>query len=322
MDKLIAKFRKMALTARAEAERRRMPRQTNTPKRAREDTSQRIDADHYERVAKALEKLADARECGTLDPVLAEITTKDQLMSLLRRHIDTSGGYYSIRDTHEYVDESVAGKRIQYLITGALADANDAAMLRQIDEMIKEVRFENIPGFFPTPDAVISHMLTLAGFPLNREWPLNADYHVLEPSAGIGSIADAVQAAYPYASIDVIEKNQKLELILKKKGYNWVCDDFLEYKTARRYQRILLNPPFEKGADIAHVQHAFSLLASPGLLVSVMSNGPFFREDRKAVQFRHWFTATGGVQHELPDDAFKNAFRSTGTKVCLVVIRR
>jgi 16S rRNA G1207 methylase RsmC len=54
------------------------------------------------------------------------------------------------------------------------------------------------------------------------------------------------------------------------------------------YDRIVMNPPFENGQDIAHVEHAYELLSPGGRLVTVMSEGPFFRQDKNAASFRNW----------------------------------
>ena len=69
---------------------------------------------------------------------------------------------------------------------------------------------------------------------------------------------------------------------------------------------------------------AGSQLASGGRLVAIMSQGPFFREDRKAKDFREWLDEVGGESEELPEDAFKGieAFRQTGVRTRIVSIDR
>jgi hypothetical protein len=55
-----------------------------------------------------------------------------------------------------------------------------------------------------------------------------------------------------------------------------------------------------------------------------MSEGPFFRTDRKSEAFREWLAAVAGQSEQLPEDAFKGveAFRETGCRTRLVVIDR
>ena len=104
------------------------------------------------------------------------------------------------------------------------------------------------------------------------------------------------------------------------KGHEVEFADFLSHQGS--YNRILMNPPFEKGQDIEHVRHAYSLLAAGGRLVSVMSEGPFFREDSKAQGFRAWLSEVDATTEQLPEDAFQgaDAFRETGVRTRLVVI--
>ncbi len=85
-----------------------------------------------------------------------------------------------------------------------------------------------------------------------------------------------------------------------------------------------MNPPFENGQEIEHVQHGFEQLAGGGRLVSVMSVGPFFRTDKKAEQFRTWLQDLDHDIEDLPEDAFKGveAFRQTGVRTKLLTITK
>jgi hypothetical protein len=89
------------------------------------------------------------------------------------------------------------------------------------------------------------------------------------------------------------------------------------------YDRIVMNPPFEKGADIDHVRLAYDLLKPGGKLVAVMGEGPFFRSDNKAKEFRDWL-ATVGTSETLPENSFKgkDSFRQTGVNTRLVEIEK
>ena len=54
---------------------------------------------------------------------------------------------------------------------------------------------------------------------------------------------------------------------VRKSGYN------------SGYDRIIMNPP----CDAEHVQHAYSLLKPGGRLVTIMGEGVFYGQDKKAV---------------------------------------
>jgi hypothetical protein len=81
-----------------------------------------------------------------------------------------------------------------------------------------------------------------------------------------------------------------------------------------------MNPPFENGTDIDHVRHAYDQLDAGGKLVAIMSEGPFFRSDSKAQEFRGWFDDLAGEAEQLPEDAFNgsDAFRKTGVRTQIV----
>lgn len=171
---------------------------------------------------------------------------------------------------------------------------------------------KTIPGFFPTPRSIISRMLELA--------EISPEHRVLEPSAGKGDILDLVKDHHPDVELTAIELNSTLHEVLSLKGHEVIHGDFLEHRG--EYDRVIMNPPFENAQDIDHVQHAYAQLAAGGRLVSVMSEGPFFRQDSKASEFRRWLDELNATTEELPHGAFQGveAFRQTGVKTRLVII--
>lgn len=170
-----------------------------------------------------------------------------------------------------------------------------------------------IPGFFPTPRPVIDRMLEAAD--------IRPGMSVLEPSAGKGDIADAVRETSPEASLTAVEPVGELRDILQAKGHQVTDSDFLAH--AGQYDRIVMNPPFENGQDADHVRHAYDQLKPGGKLVAVMSEGPFFRQDRKASEFRDWLSSVGGESEQM-ESAFagRDAFRQTGVNTRMVVIEK
>jgi len=169
---------------------------------------------------------------------------------------------------------------------------------------------KKIDGFFPTPKPVISRMLDLA--------EIAPGHRVLEPSAGKGDILDMLRTQHPDAAVTAVEINGTLFDVLEAKGHQVEREDFLEHHG--EYDRVIMNPPFENSSDIKHVRHAFDQLAAAGRVVAVMSEGPFFRQDRKANEFRKWLDDLGGESEQLPDDAFRGveAFRETGVRTRIV----
>lgn len=176
----------------------------------------------------------------------------------------------------------------------------------------RELIGKKLPGFFPTPRPVIEQMLELAA--------IESEHRVLEPSCGKGDILDAIKESHQDIVLRAIEWNRTLSDVLSAKGHDVEYGDFLEHVGV--YDRILMNPPFEQGADMTHIQHAYSLLAAGGRLVSVISEGPFFRSDKQSTAFREWLDEVGGVTEPLPEDAFqgREAFRETGVRTRLLTV--
>ncbi len=318
--KTAAKFRTLAASVAKAVADKLAPRETHTPKKAAQAMLTRIEAAHLERVKTALEHLADAHEAGTVPAALATIKAKAELATMLKTRIEHPT-YYTYADTREFYDTTDRAVALRKFLDAAADPAVEAARreadrLRDLEE---KVRFADIPGFFPTPPAVIERMLdeSKAG---------TATLSYLEPSAGKGDIADAIVAAGPFTRVATFEVNYTLRELLKEKGHLSCGDDFLAARPpateVEAFDRVLMNPPFENGADLEHVRHAYRFLKTGGRLVAVMSAGGFFRSDRKATEFRGWFDEVGGEKIDLPEGAFKDAFRATGTRVVLVVIDR
>src|SRR3546814_3629081 len=51
---------------------------------------------------------------------------------------------------------------------------------------------------------------------------------------------------------------------------------------------VVMNPPFEKGQDVAHVLHAWRSLKTGGTLVAIMGAGVTFRQGKPYAPFRDW----------------------------------
>jgi len=178
----------------------------------------------------------------------------------------------------------------------------------------RELIGKPLPGFYPTPRPVIERMLELAG--------VESQHKVLEPSCGKGDVLDALKDQCPGIELFAIERYTTLSDVLSAKGHEVEFSDFLTHQGA--YDRVLMNPPFADGQDIEHIRHAYSLLSPGGRLVSVISEGPFFRSDKQSIAFREWLDELAGETEQLPEDAFqgREAFRETGVRTRLITINK
>ncbi|APU86911.1 hypothetical protein [Clostridium botulinum] len=89
------------------------------------------------------------------------------------------------------------------------------------------------------------------------------------------------------------------------------------------YDKIIMNPPFERNQDIEHVLHAFSLLKPGGKVVAIMSEHPFFASDKKSQKFREWLeNQEESFSKKLPSGSFLESDRSTGVNARIVTVRK
>jgi hypothetical protein len=191
------------------------------------------------------------------------------------------------------------------------APAVDPEVKKQ-KEAEKKLIGVKIPGFFPTPKRLIIKMI--------EEANLREGDRIYEPSAGKGDIADQLKERG--FDVTVGEINHTLREVLDSKGYKDIRYDFLE--ETEPFDKIIMNPPFEKGQDMEHIYHGYDLLTPGGTLVSIVSEGPFFRNDKKATEFREWLESVGAVHEKLPDGSFKGneSFRQTGVNTRLITIAK
>lgn len=187
-------------------------------------------------------------------------------------------------------------------------------------------------GFFPTPDDAAKKVVSeVPLYAKKGEPPLT----ILEPSAGSGALAKLCAAwrdDYEWIDNKKIERRyrhkvdcvefqtplaRKLEgMKLFRKIYNI---DFLllQPETTGFYDRVVMNPPFDRERDIDHVMHALKFLKPDGFLTAIMSAGTEFRETKKSVAFRALVESMKGTWYDLPP----GSFASVGTNCNTIVLR-
>jgi hypothetical protein len=304
------KLRAMADKLQSDIDHKFADRQTNTPKRQREAASARQEGVRLQRTQQALRALADHHAAGTVPACLKGATTKAAVYSLCRSHIDTShSGYYDAGiDTGKPAVDSPATRAIWELLTAPSDAEKHAAELRR---KVDALQFASIPGYFPTPAAIIDRMIYAADFPTDG-------CSMLEPSAGGGAILDRVRSVMGDCTFIAFERHSSLREILQLKGYDTTGADFTESDDSIKVDRVLMNPPFEHGQDMNHVSRAYCHLKPGGRLVAIMAPGWRYRQDRSSVLFREWFEETGGTCEDLPAGAFKES--GTGVSTVMITI--
>lgn len=283
------KLRKLANALQAKIDHHRAPLTQNwTARRQRIKDGQLQQARSLEQVQRALYALADA---SPVPECLAHLNTRAAVERVLDSREDSPERQALIALAETKRDPEAETKR---------------AEAKKLADLENQVRTWKVPGFFPTPPAVVAQILEAAN--LN-----GSTLTVLEPSAGIGSILEAIP---PHHSVTAFEVSAQLAEILEAKNLHATCADFLEQPPAPLFDRVLMNPPFERKADQVHVRHAIEFLKPGGILVAIMSPA-----GAEAIEKQHPDDTTAEA---LPAGSFNgaDAFRSTGVQVSLVVFRK
>ncbi len=155
---------------------------------------------------------------------------------------------------------------------------------------------------FQTPPDLAAQLVALLG--------LAQGSRVLEPSAGLGRLLDALQ---PFAPVEVVAVETAPQLAAQlfkqdRPGVTLRQRDFLTCTPAElgTFDAIAMNPPFHLRADIAHTLHALAFLHPCGSLAGLCMD-----THHRAATLRplctHWQPIPAG------------AFRAEGTNVPTVL---
>lgn len=189
--------------------------------------------------------------------------------------------------------------------------------------------------FYPTPLDLAYKMLK------DVEWAHIQS--ILEPSAGKGDLAEGIVRAmvsyeprifsslysvdyhdgkstrryhYDKADIDCIEIDPNLQAILKEKGFRVVHHDFMTFHTYKRYDLVVMNPPFDRGAE--HLLKALDIQKNGGAVVCLLNaetiKNPhsYIRQQLMRVLNEHC------AEIRYVKDAFAGAERKTGVEIAIV----
>ncbi|MEU5476705.1 class I SAM-dependent methyltransferase [Streptomyces mirabilis] len=245
------------------------------------------------------------------------------ILDVLRR-VQTDGRHLRIPGPrlaprlYERTNEVLAGaggdwstREQAHVFPGDAAEA--VAQLLQTREVTTAREHRQASQYFPTPPEVVDQLLKLGDLFPGAE--------VLEPSAGRGAIACALDSIG--CLVDCVERDPDNARELDETGAarKLTVADFLTVEPSAVYDRVLMNPPFTRDADIAHVTHALKFLKPGGLLVAVMSQGVAWHKG-KAPAFRKLVADRGGTVHPLPESAFKASGTDTATLIVAIPQQR
>lgn len=206
-------------------------------------------------------------------------------------------------------------------------DAEQATIAAMKETLKAGVQVVAAPQLFPTPAPLAARMVEKAfehRFTVQIGANMNERCRVLEPSAGTGNLIAAVSEAAKSdcasggfrTSFDLVAVEVNLNLAHALAAKFPQADirrtDFLTCNgDLGKFDRIVMNPPFERGSDIEHIKHAMTFLADGGRLVAICANGPRQREELEPL-CDEW--------HDLEPGTFKES--GTMVNAAMIVINK
>jgi protein-L-isoaspartate O-methyltransferase len=194
--------------------------------------------------------------------------------------------------------------------------ANDEAGYAMAD---MRPRFERLAGRHENgsaPRAVVAYQLfqtpTEIALRLAELLDLKPGARVLEPSAGLGRLLDAVAAFKPREIVAVECAHQcaaelfmqnRAGVVIKQRDFLTVTPDDIG-----QFDAVIMNPPFHRQADVSHIRHAVTFLRSGGALAALCLAGPARTQALKSLT-DCWIEVPPG------------SFRAEGTRVATVMLR-
>lgn len=270
-------------------------------------------------VERVFRELDEAGPCSEAESIASRITDA-------RRNKPTpyviEGDYFRVRifgngNLHIWFERKDLLKQVNLLLAEYYGEA--------IGDGYNETVAEDAPQFHVTPAKDFGAFMSSEAVAdaVARYAEIRAGETVLEPSAGTGMLAKVARDAGAIVTCVEIQPGLAHELRVVHGFSNVRNGDFLAVKRGDlpQFDKIVMNPPFDRGRDCDHVRHAYEFLKPGGVLVAVMSARAEFAEDKRHQAFRKIVdqckAAYGWMKwHDLPPRSFAHA----GTNVNTVIL--
>jgi predicted RNA methylase len=220
-----------------------------------------------------------------------------KLYQQVAKTIEAAGGKWSRKEGAHVFDGDAADVIEPILLTGEVTS--------------RKQEF----GQFDTPPALAARLVAIAD--------VRPGMKVLEPNAGAGNIVAAIiDALETGANVWAYEIDPKRHAACRERHFRAFGSgglglrDFLTVPPEPVFDRVIMNPPFARQADIDHVLHAAKFLRPSGRLAAITSASVAFRTNRKTEDFRAFVAARGGTIEALPT----GSFRESGTDVSAAIV--
>ena len=265
--------------------------------------------------------IAQMWETGNIPTVLRGFSQKSQVETLFRvsQKAETPQKVQEVLTNEDYQNWrkslSRAGLHTPNQIISAISEIQQVVKPEEINttkQQLNKLELEIIGmksgDFFPTPRQVCHQLIEIAD--------IEPNWRILESSAGNGNIAECIMQTYPKVELEVVEIHSKLRQILELKGFNLVGKNFLEFNPTHLYNACIMNPPFCEFVE--HIYHAWKLIFSGGVLVSVVPESVFF--NRKYEVFKGWLESNNSQIKRVDKNAFLSSNNPTGVATRIIKI--
>lgn len=140
---------------------------------------------------------------------------------------------------------------------------------------------------FQTPAELARRMVAAAG--------VLPGMRVLEPSAGLGRILDALPRC-DVTAVEIAETCAGELFRQNREGVTLLQRDFFTCHPGELglFDRVVMNPPFHMRADVRHIMHARRFLKPGGRLVALCLAGPHRERDLRPLAAT-WESVPGGT---------------------------
>jgi len=165
---------------------------------------------------------------------------------------------------------------------------------------------------------------------------------LLEPSVGTGDLLRSMAGSYKHADVFDINPNY-LDKVESAPNLTKTCADFLETKIDKKYDAILMNPPYLRFQEmsqemrdrvrnlsdvlrtgnidlyIAFLVKCIDMLSDDGTLVAITPST--WRYNKSAERFRNWLISNRFI-HAIHDYGSEKVFPGIDVYCCILVVNR
>lgn len=204
---------------------------------------------------KTIQSLAEFfNECGSTNFRYEYITYAWKFYKVsdeAKKILEFFGGEY-IKIDHEDKKKIKEGYRFGYDVTNVIREA-----------MTNGIVDYKSNQFYPTPKEIVGDMVSELS-KHNRQ----SAWDILEPSAGMGNIASTMRV---FGNVECIEKEPLFSKVLEAKGLKTACADFMKVNDNRKYDVVVMNPPYGNQQWQDHIEKAAKhKLKENGFILAVL----------------------------------------------------